>query len=115
MKNYGAIFVGDVSSGKLVKSKLAKSVLDSGWGILKTQLKYKAQMHSVVYEEVSEYNTTQVCSCCGKTSPSSPKGMDGLGIREWSCICGAVHDRDINAAKNILAEGHLRLAVGISD
>lgn len=115
VNNYGAIFVGDVDSNKLVKTKFAKSVLDSGWGILKAQLKYKAQMHSVVYEEVSEHNTTQVCSHCGQKPNSSPKGMDGLGVREWSCICGAVHDRDINAAKNILAEGQLRLAVGISN
>ncbi len=41
--------------------------------------------------------------------------MNGLGIREWTCaLCGALHDRDINAAKNILALGHESLAVGIS-
>lgn len=114
VNNYGAIIVGDVSSSKLAKTKMAKSVLDSGWFMLKSQLKYKAQMHSVMYEEVSEYNTTQVCSCCGKTSSSSPKGRKDLGIREWTCNCGVKYDRDINAAKNILAAGLCRLGVGIS-
>ncbi|MDY7219227.1 zinc ribbon domain-containing protein [Denitrificimonas sp. JX-1] len=45
---------------------------------------------------------------------SRPKGIAGLGIREWTCSgCGVTHDRDINAARNILAAGHGRLAVGI--
>lgn len=114
VNNYGAIFVGDVDSSKLAKTKMAKSVLDSGWSMLKTQLKYKALMHSVVYEEVLEMNTTQTCSCCGEKSPSSPKGRAGLRIREWTCsLCGTSHDRDINAAKNILAAGHCRLEAGI--
>ncbi|WP_162596647.1 zinc ribbon domain-containing protein, partial [Thiofilum flexile] len=57
---------------------------------------------------------TQTCSCCGCISLNSPKGRAGLRIREWSCSeCGAVHDRDVNAAKNILALGYERLAVGI--
>ena len=115
VENYGAIFIGDVSSKKLAKTKMAKSVLDAGWGILKTQLKYKAIARSVVFEEVNEKYTTQICSGCGEISGNSPKGRAGLGIREWICCeCGAIHDRDINAAKNILALGHERLAVGIS-
>ncbi|MDI1293275.1 MAG: zinc ribbon domain-containing protein, partial [Methylobacter sp.] len=57
---------------------------------------------------------TQACSCCGCISASSPKGRTGLGIRAWTCAeCGTTHDRDMNAAKNILALGHKRLAVGI--
>ncbi|MCQ9422532.1 transposase [Pseudomonas sp. LJDD11] len=58
--------------------------------------------------------TTQTCSCCGSISTSSPKGRAGLQIREWTCVCcGTAHDRDVNAARNILAAGHRRLAVGI--
>lgn len=109
-----AIFVGDVSSRKLVKTKMAKSVLDAGWAMLKTQLEYKAIARSVVFEIVNENYSTQACSCCGCISANSPKGRAGLRIREWTCDeCGASHDRDINAAKNILAAGHRRLAVGI--
>ncbi|WP_419581825.1 RNA-guided endonuclease InsQ/TnpB family protein [Thiolapillus sp.] len=114
-ERYGVIFVGDVSSAKLVKTKMAKSVLDAGWHQLKTQLKYKAIARSGVFEEVNEAYSTQVCSCCGAKPDSSPKGRAGLGIRHWICSeCGAEHDRDINAAKNILAAGgHPRLDGGI--
>lgn len=109
-----AIFVGNVSSKKLIKTKMAKSVLDAGWYNLKTMLKYKCQQAGVVFEEVNESYTTQACSCCGCISSTSPKGRAGLEIREWTCAeCGTEHDRDINAAKNILALGHGRLAEGI--
>ena len=112
---YCAIFVGDVSSKNLAKTRMAKSVYDSGWHMLKAQLKYKAIARSVAFEEVDEKYTTQTCSCCRKIPGNSPKGRAGLRIREWICaLCGATHDRDINAAKNILALGHERLAVGIS-
>jgi IS605 OrfB family transposase len=115
VENYGAIFLGDVSSKKLVKTRMAKSVLDSGWGMLKRQLEYKAIARSVVFQEVNERNTTQTCSSCGVISASSPKGRAGLGIREWVCAgCCTLHDRDVNAARNILALGHERLAEGIS-
>ena len=93
---------------------MAKSVLDAGWHMLKTQLDYKSKAMQVVFEEVNEKYTTQRCSCCQCISDSSPKGRAGLGIREWTCAkCGTWHDRDINAAKNILALGHESLAVGI--
>jgi len=112
--SHAAIFVGNVSSLKLAKTRMAKSVLDAGWGLLKTQLKYKAMARSVVFEIVDEANSTQTCSCCGVKPANSPKGRAGLGIREWTCCdCGAQHDRDINVARNILAAGHRRLAVGI--
>ena len=112
---YGAIFVGDVSSLKLVKTRMAKSVLDAGWGILKTQLKYKAIARSVEFAEVNERYTTQICSRCHEISDNSPKGRSGLGIREWICTeCGTSHDRDVNAARNILRLGLQSLEAGIS-
>ena len=110
-----AIFVGNVSSSGLAKTKMAKSVLDAGWYSLKTMLEYKCDHAGIVFEEINEAYSTQVCSSCGSIPVSSPKGRADLRIREWTCSeCGAEHDRDINAAKNILAAGHRRLAVGIT-
>ena len=115
VRENAAIFVGDVASAKLVKTKMAKSALDAGWSSLKTMLEYKSHQAGIVFEVVNESYTTQTCSCCGVIPASSPKGRAGLGIREWVCSdCGAAHDRDVNAARNILAAGHCRLAVGIS-
>ncbi len=115
VKENGLIIIGNVSSSALAKTKMAKSVLDAGWHMLKTQLNYKAIAQSGVCIEVNESYTTQVCSCCGCISPNNPKGRAGLRIREWLCPeCGALHDRDVNAAKNILALGHERLAAGIT-
>ena len=114
VKHNAAIFVGDVASAKLVKTKMAKSTLDAGWAMLKTMLEYKSHQAGVVFEVVGESYSTQTCSCCGVIPASSPKGRAGLGIREWTCSeCGTAHDRDTNAAKNILAAGHRRLAAGI--
>jgi len=114
VKENSLIVVGNVSSAGLAKTKMAKSVLDAGWFQLKTQLDYKSQAMQVVFMEVNEKYTTQTCSSCGDLPDSRPKGIAGLGIREWICTsCGAKHDRDINAAKNILALGHERLVVGI--
>ncbi|MDY7218380.1 transposase [Denitrificimonas sp. JX-1] len=110
----GEIYVGNVSSLKLVKTTMAKSVLDAGWGQLKTMLDYKCAHAGIVFKEVDEAYTTQTCSSCGSLPESRPKGIAGFGIREWTCSgCGVTHDRDINAARNILAAGHGRLAVGI--
>ena len=82
---------------------MAKSVLDAGWSTLKTMLEYKCDHAGVVFEKVNEAYTTQTCSSCGSIPKSSPKGRTGLGIREWTCNeCGITHDRDINAAKNLL-------------
>nr|WP_286198445.1 transposase [Salinisphaera sp. G21_0] len=80
-----AIFVGNVSSQAMVKTKKAKSVLDAGWGLLKTMLSYKCDHAGVVFEIVNEAYSTQTCSCCGVIPDSSPKGRASLGIREWVC------------------------------
>ncbi len=113
VRRHAAIFVGNVNSQFLIAGQ-PKAAYDAAHGLLRDQLKYKAIEHSVIYEEIGEQYTTQACSCCGQIGPNSPKGRAGLGIREWTChACGATHDRDVNAAKNILALGHERLAGGI--
>lgn len=113
-QNYGLIFVGDVKPSKIAKTCMAKSVNDAGWASFKNMLAYKALMHGGRMIEVDERWTTQTCSSCGLLPPSRPKGIAGLGIREWACDdCGTVHDRDVNAAKNILRIGLDTLAEGI--
>ena len=96
---------------------------------------YKSHAAGVFYDEVKEHFTTQTCSSCRHMPPESPRGRAGLarsapcrvhgmeGIRQWKCgACGTLHDRDVNAAKNIVlsfgllaedARGHSRLAEGI--
>jgi len=108
------VVVGNVKSNPLTQTRMAKSVLDAGWHMLKTMLEYKCDHAGSVFMEVDEQYTTQTCSNCGSLPDSRPKGIAGLGIREWTCdACGAHHDRDVNAARNILAAGHGRLAGGI--
>lgn len=108
VKNNALIVVGDISSKKFTKTKMAKSVYDAGWGIIKTLLEYKCADADSIFLEVNEKNTTRTCHSC--KSVTGPQGLDGLRIRVWTChVCGDVHERDVNAAKNILAVGHGRL------
>jgi putative transposase len=100
----GAIYIGDVSSSKLVRTRMAKSVLDSGWGMLRTMLQSKGHQAGRIVEVVNESFTTRVCSNCG--CASGPSGLKQLGVTGWTCTdCGTVHSRDVNAARNILARG----------
>ena len=116
VKDNALIVVGDVRTTQFnsKKGKLAKSVYDAGWFEMKRQLTYKCENAGCRFEIVNEKYTTQRCSCCGGITANSPKGRTSLGIREWTCAsCGTRHDRDINAAKNILAVGLDRLVEGI--
>jgi IS605 OrfB family transposase len=98
---YQTIVIGDVSSLKLAKTSMAKSVLDAGWGMLKTQLKYKGEYAGRSVSIVNERNTTRACSSC--RALTGPRGLDMIAVRTWLCsACGGFHDRDVNAAKNIL-------------
>lgn len=110
---YDTIIVGNVSSSKLAQTSMAKSVLDAGWSTFRTMLSYKAIRHGGRYVEIDERMTSQTCSSCGCVPPERPRGIAGLGIREWTCGgCGADHDRDVNAARNILRRGLATLAEG---
>jgi transposase len=89
---------------------MAKSVLDSGWGMLKNFLDYKSQQAARTFEVVSERNTSVTCSACGALS--GPRGVNGLIVRSWVCRdCGELHDRDVNAARNILIGSRCRTSV----
>ena len=101
VKEHDRIVVGDVSPSKLSKTKMAKSISDAGWSMLRTMLQYKAIAHGATVEIVSERHSSATCSSCG--ARSGPKGIAGLRVREWCCEeCGVVHDRDTNASLNIL-------------
>ena len=107
---YQNIVVGDVSAPKVARTGLAKSVLDSGWGMLRQMLLYKGEHAGRSVEVVSEWNTSRVCSQCG--SLSGPQGLRQLAVRAWTCSgCGEPHDRDVNAARNILARAKVMASV----
>lgn len=100
-KKYNKIYVGDVSSSRLAKTKMAKSVNDAGWGMLKSMLEYKAIRLGVDLKVVKENYSTVTCSACFERT--GPSGLSALGVREFVCTsCGVIHDRDVNAATNIL-------------
>jgi transposase len=85
---------------------MAKSVLDSGWGMLRNMLQYKGEHAGRMVSVVSERYSTRTCSGCGALT--GPAGLDMLVVRAWVCVeCGDTHDRDVNAARNILARGEM--------
>lgn len=96
----------------LGRSNLAKSLADAGWGQFTGMLGYKAAMVQRALVKVDRwYPSSQLCSGCG--ARSGPKGWMGLQLRAWTCSqCAIVHDRDVNAAKNILAAGRAVTACG---
>ena len=95
------VAVGDIGSKKLMKTRMAKSLADASHAQIKTMLLYKALRHGMVVKIVSEKFSTVTCSVCNERS--GPSGLSGLGVRQWKCSeCGANHDRDVNASRNIL-------------
>jgi putative transposase len=109
---FGLICVGDVS-GRWLQATNGKSAADASTGMSRNMLRYKAMARAATFVDVSEYLTTQTCADCGAVG--GPRGTKGLEVREWTCgDCGVIHDRDVNAARNILRLGRQALAEGSS-
>jgi len=103
VNEFDYIAVGNVNSAGLAKTRFAKSVYEVAWSSIRGMLRYKSIAKGAWYEEVDEKYTTQTCSHCGALPDERPRGIAGLGIRQWTCSeCGTTHDRDVNAARNIL-------------
>jgi len=97
-----AVTVEDLAVKALARTKLAKSVHDAGWSAFVSMLEYKAKLYGREFRKAGRFEpTSQVCSACGVKDGPKP-----LSVREWTCHeCRTVHDRDVNAAKNIAALG----------
>jgi putative transposase len=100
----------DLMIANMLKNhKLAKAIQDVSWGEFTRQIKYKSEWNYKIYHKISPwFASSQLCSDCGYKN----KEVKCLSIREWVCTeCGAVHQRDENASKNILKEGLRELGI----
>jgi putative transposase len=97
-----AVYAEDLCVSGMARTRLAKSVADAGWSQLIRCIAEKAARYGRTFAKVGRLEpTSQVCSACGVKDGPKP-----LGVRQWACAaCGTVHDRDVNAARNILALG----------
>ena len=97
-----AVYVEDLCVSGLGRTRLAKSVHDAGWSAFTSMLEYKARRHGRAFGKIDRFEpTSQVCSACGMKDGPKP-----LSVRMWTCrACGTVHDRDVNAARNIVTAG----------
>jgi putative transposase len=96
-----AVYVEDLCVGGLGRTRLAKSVHDAGWAAFTAMLEYKAARYGRTFARVDRFfPSTRMCSDCGRVNDKM-----ALNVRAWGCPCGSHHDRDVNAAKNILAAG----------
>lgn len=102
VKTYDIIVIEDLKSKNMMKNhRLAKSIANAAWYDFRAMLEYKCQWYGKQLIVVPPHYTSQKCSNCHHNS-----GKKTLDVREWTCDnCGVHHDRDINAAKNILTKG----------
>ncbi|OHV27998.1 transposase [Parafrankia soli] len=96
------VVVEDLSVRTMVRNhSLARAVSDASWSELRAMVEYKADWYGRTVIAVDRfYPSSKTCSACGSVVEDLP-----LDVREWTCRCGAAHDRDVNAARNILAAG----------
>ncbi|MEU0884249.1 RNA-guided endonuclease TnpB family protein [Lentzea sp. NPDC005914] len=96
------LVVEDLAVSNIVRNhRLARSISDAGWREFRRMLEYKAAWHGREMIVVDRwFPSSKLCSACGALAAAMP-----LNVRKWTCGCGATHDRDINAARNILAAG----------
>jgi len=97
-----AVYAEDLAVCGLARTRLAKSVHDVGWAQLLRLIGEKAGQYGRGFHRIGRFvPTSQICSACGTSDGPKP-----LSVRTWACaVCGTVHDRDVNAALNILAAG----------
>lgn len=109
---HDAICIEDLAVSGLGKTNLSKGVYDAGWGLLRFFLTYKACWQRKHLSVIGRfYPSSRLCPNCGVISRTL-----SLADRIWICDCGATHDRDLNAARNIRDQGlRLLLAVGTTD
>jgi putative transposase len=101
------IAVEDLAVSGLARTRLARSVHDAGWSTFVAMLAYKAQRAGRTFVKVDRwFPSTRACSACGAIGEAKP-----LRVRTWTCGCGTTHDRDVNAARNILAAGRAVMPV----
>lgn len=94
--------------GMLKNSKLAKHISDVSWSKFTTMLEYKGNWYDCIIQQVNRFfASSQTCNECGTKNPK----VKDLSVRFWTCECGANHDRDINASKNILNQAKKELAL----
>jgi IS605 OrfB family transposase len=106
------VYLEDLDVAALGRSTLAKSLADAGWGQFTAMLAYKANLYGRTVVRIDRWcPSSQQCSACG--AKTGPRGRAGLKVRTWTCsACAATHDRDVNAARNILAAGRAVTACG---
>jgi putative transposase len=103
IENYDVICTETLKVKNMVRNRsLAKSILDASWATFISMLEYKSRWYGRTLHKIDTwFPSSKTCSCCGHKM----EAMD-LSVREWTCpTCGSQHDRDLNAAINILNEG----------
>uniref|UniRef100_UPI0003B2E7E0 RNA-guided endonuclease InsQ/TnpB family protein n=1 Tax=Thermus islandicus TaxID=540988 RepID=UPI0003B2E7E0 len=106
---YDGLCIEDLNLKGMAKTKLSLSVLDAALGEFRRQLEYKSlwyRKHLVVIDRY--FPSSKLCRECGAINQNL-----ALSDRVWACGCGAVHERDLNAAQNIRAEGIRKIPVAV--